>query len=235
MDGGGFDKRPERVRSMFGSIAGTYDLLNRVMTLGQDASWRELVARAAAPPPGGALLDVGAGTGGIALAALAMYPGLQVTGLDLTPEMLEIAKNAPGGGRVEWVLGDAQHLPFPNESFDAVTSGYLARNVPDLARAFAEQARVLRPGGRMACLDTAPPGGGIVSALERVYLRRAIPLAGQLLSGNREAYEYLPGTTEGFLDAALLAGAARAAGFQVVNKRTLMLGTQSLITAVKPG
>lgn len=227
------DKNPEKVRAMFGGIARDYDLMNTLMTLGRDRSWRRYVAAEAAPPPGGSVLDIGCGTGGIALTLAGRYPGVKVTGADFTEAMLDVARTRPGAGQVEWKVADATALPFADGAFDAVTSGYLVRNVPDPLAAFREQARVVRPGGRVVCLETAPPPGSMVLPLVNLHLKYVIPLLGSMVARDRGAYTYLPETTKNFLSPDALARVVEKAGLTIVRVRRFMFGTQTVITAIK--
>jgi demethylmenaquinone methyltransferase/2-methoxy-6-polyprenyl-1,4-benzoquinol methylase len=218
---------------MFGRISARYDLMNRILTLGRDRTWRRRVAELAAPAAGGRLLDIGAGTGGIALAARAAYDRLSITAADFTPGMITVGRRASGGRTIHWCAADALALPFGDATFDAVVSGYLVRNVTDPGRLFDEQFRVLRPGGRMVCLDTTPPGG-VLAPLIRIYFRGIIPLLGGLIGGDRRAYTYLPESTRAFAGPAALAGHIRKAGFVAVAWRVFMFGTMALHMGVKP-
>ncbi len=221
-------RRAEYVRAMFGRIAPRYDLMNRLMTFGRDRAWRRYAVEQAALPPGGRLLDVATGTGEIAFEALRQDGGLRVTGADFAPEMMRVGRERPGGERLRWVNADALALPFPDASFDAVTSGYLMRNVIDVARAFREQVRVVRPGGRVVCLETSPPPPGLLSPLVGFYLRAVIPLLGHLIAGDSSAYTYLPESTEAFRSPEELAALMRAAGLVDVRFRRFMLGTMAV-------
>jgi demethylmenaquinone methyltransferase / 2-methoxy-6-polyprenyl-1,4-benzoquinol methylase len=226
-------ERPSYVRAMFASIAPRYDLINRLMALGQDRAWRREVVRRAALAAGQRLLDLGTGTGDIALEALRRVPALRVVGADFTPEMMTAGRARPEGRRVRWVVADALHLPFARSTFDAVASGYLLRNVADLPRALAEQNRVLRNGGRFVCLDTTPPARNVLRPFIRFHLHVLIPLAGRILSGSSSAYTYLPDSTESFETAEALAGKLSAAGFHEVGFLRRMLGTMAIHWGVK--
>jgi demethylmenaquinone methyltransferase/2-methoxy-6-polyprenyl-1,4-benzoquinol methylase len=184
-------ERAAYVQNMFDRIAGRYDLMNRVMTLGQDQRWRQFVIQQTRLPSGGSLLDLATGTGDIAFAALKADPSAQVFGADFSIGMMQVGRKRPCGARVRWSGADALHLPFPSDSFDAVTAGYLMRNVIDIPRALAEQLRVLKPGGRLVILDTAPPPKSLLRPFILLYLKYGIPALGRLISGNPDAYEYL--------------------------------------------
>jgi demethylmenaquinone methyltransferase / 2-methoxy-6-polyprenyl-1,4-benzoquinol methylase len=221
-------RRAEYVRAMFERIAHRYDLMNRLMTFGRDRAWRRYAIQQAALPRGGRLLDVATGTGDIAFEALRQDGSLQVTGVDFAPSMMHVGRVRPGGERVRWANADALALPFPEASFDAVTSGYLMRNVIDVARAFREQVRVVRPGGRVVCLDTTPPPPGLLRPLVLLHLRVVIPLLGRLVAGDASAYSYLPESTEAFKTPEELVCIMRAAGLQDVHFRRFMFGTMAV-------
>ena len=222
------------IRSMFGQIAGHYDLMNTLMTFGRDRVWRSCVVQEARLPAGGRLLDAGAGTGSIALEAFAKDPSLDITASDFTLAMMRVGRSRSGGGRVKWCGADALALPFAEDCFDAVTSGYLLRNVADPKRAFYEQYRVLKPGGRVVCLDTSPPPEGPLKPFVQFFLKSVIPLLGQLISGNRSAYTYLPQSTEAFMSPAELAAGMAAAGFVQIRYRQFMFGSMAIHVGTKP-
>jgi demethylmenaquinone methyltransferase/2-methoxy-6-polyprenyl-1,4-benzoquinol methylase len=219
---------------MFGRIAGRYDLMNRLMTFGRDGAWRRHVVAEAAPGPGARLLDLGTGTGDIAFEALGQAGRLTVVGADFTLAMMQVGRRRPGGERVLWCGADALRLPFADASFDAVTSGYLLRNVPDQLAAFREQARVVRPGGRVVCLDTSPPPRGPMRPLVRFHLRFVIPLLGRIVAGDAEAYRYLPETTRRFKTPEELASLMRQAGLTGVGWKRFMFGTIAVHAGMKP-
>ena len=221
-------ERSRYVQGMFGRIAGRYDLMNRLMTGGQDTRWRRLVLDLAQVPRGGRLLDLGTGTGDLALEALGRDASLLAVGGDFTLEMMRVGRRRPGGGRVRWLGVDALNLPLPNEHFDAVTSGYLMRNVADVPRALAEQLRVLKPGGRLVCLDTTPPPHNLLRPFINFHLHVIIPIMGRLVAGASDAYTYLPNSTERFLAAEKLAERIQQAGFRDVRFRRLMFGTMAV-------
>jgi demethylmenaquinone methyltransferase/2-methoxy-6-polyprenyl-1,4-benzoquinol methylase len=220
--------RARYVQGMFGRIAPRYDLMNRLMTGGQDVHWRRLVMDLAQVPPGGRLLDLGTGTGDLALEALGRDPALLAVGGDFTLEMMRVGRQRQGGDRVRWLGVDALNLPLPDAQFDAVTSGYLMRNVADVPRALAEQRRVLKPGGRLVCLDTTPPPRNWLRPFINFHLHVIIPVLGRLIAGASDAYTYLPDSTEQFLAAEQLAERIQQAGFREVNFKRLMVGTMAV-------
>ncbi|MCP3953364.1 MAG: ubiquinone/menaquinone biosynthesis methyltransferase [Desulfobacterales bacterium] len=222
------------IRHMFGQIADRYDLMNTLMTFGQDRVWRSCVVREAGLPIGGRLLDTGAGTGSIALQARAENPSTEITASDFTIAMMQVGRSRPGGNRIRWCAADALDLPFDEERFDAVTSGYLIRNVANPNRAFMEQFRVLKPGGKVVCLDTSPPGEGPLKPFILFFLKTIIPLLGQVISGNRSAYTYLPQSTEEFMTASELATCMAGAGFVNIRYRLFMLGSMAIHVGKKP-
>jgi demethylmenaquinone methyltransferase/2-methoxy-6-polyprenyl-1,4-benzoquinol methylase len=220
---------------MFGRIAGRYDLMNRLMTLGQDRVWRAAVLAAAELPATGRLLDIGAGTGDLALAARRRRPGLQIVAADFTLAMIRVGGRRPQGASLQWCAADALRLPFADGAFDASVCAYLVRNVDSPRQAFREQLRVTRPGGRVVCLETAPPPPGPLRPLVYGYLNRVIPLLGVLIAGDRRAYSYLSASTRAFAPCEDLARLMRSSGLTDVRYRRFMFGTISVVKARCPG
>lgn len=216
------EKHPAHVRAMFTKIAPRYDLMNRLMTGGMDARWRREVIHLARLTPRASLLDLGTGTGDLARAALTHFPQARVTAADFTLEMMRVGKTKNGG--LNFSSADALKLPFKDKTFDAVVSGFLIRNAVDIQEALKEQHRALKPGGRIVILDTTRPGKNILSPLVKFHMRVVIPALGGIISGAREAYAYLPDSTERFLTAEELSVRMMAAGFKRVNFKRLMFG-----------
>ena len=227
-------ERAAYVQGMFDRIAGRYNLMNRLMTGGQDIRWRRFVVKQAALKPGDWLLDLATGTGDIAFEALRAVGDLHVVGGDFSLGMMLVGQNEPLGNRVGWCGSDALNLPFPDNQFDALTAGYLIRNVIDIPRAFAEQLRVLKPGGRVVILDSSPPRGPLKPLIE-IHLRTIIPLLGRLVSSDPAAYQYLPESTQAFKTPDELVAIMRQAGFANVKYRTFMFGTMAVHWGIKPG
>jgi demethylmenaquinone methyltransferase/2-methoxy-6-polyprenyl-1,4-benzoquinol methylase len=220
---------------MFDRIAGRYRMMNRLMTFGRDSSWRRCVVSEASLTAGGRLLDIATGTGEIAFEALRRVDGLLAVGADFSVEMMRVGSRRPGGGEIAWCAADTLALPFADASFDAVTSGYLLRNVTDPEAAFREQMRVVRPGGSIVCLDTSPPPPSPLRPFILLYLRRVIPLLGRLVAGDGEAYSYLTRSTEGFLSPAELAKVMEKSGLVEIRCRLFMFGTMAVHSGRRPG
>lgn len=227
-------ERATHVREMFGRVAPRYDLMNRLMTFGRDRAWRDYVLKLADLPKGGRLLDVATGTGDIALQALAKDADLNVVGADFSVPMMLLGRQRKGGEKVKWVEADALHLPYPDNYFDAVSSGYLMRNVIDVPRAFAEQMRVVKPGGRVVCLDTSPPPKNILRPFIVFYLKYVIPTLGRLIASDPSAYVYLPESTQAFKTPEELAEIMRAAGLKDVHYKRFMFGTMAVHVGIRP-
>ncbi len=224
---------PRRVREMFGRLSGRYDLMNNIITMGRVGAWRKKMLEAASLAGDENILDVGTGTGAIARRFAGGAPGVRVTASDFSKRMIETGRQSPGGEKVRWCLADALWLPFADEGFDLVTSGYLVRNVADLQRAFSEQARVLKPGGVLLCLETCPPPRSPFRPLLLFYIRYVLPLLGRMVAGSRGSYAYLAESTEGFETPEGLARVIEGSGLVVVRTERLMFGTQVLVTARK--
>jgi demethylmenaquinone methyltransferase/2-methoxy-6-polyprenyl-1,4-benzoquinol methylase len=207
----------EHVRELFSSIAPTYDRLNHLLSMGLDRRWwrrtavtfREVLGR-----PEARALDICCGTGDLTGALLAERPadGEPVTGLDFSCEMLRLAERKYAGANARWVEGDAMALPFPNNSFDLVTSAFGFRNLSNYAAGLAEIRRVLRPGGSLGILECNQPEG-LNGALYNMYFHRVLPMVGGWISGERAAYEYLPASVRRFPRPARMLSLMDDAGF----------------------
>jgi demethylmenaquinone methyltransferase/2-methoxy-6-polyprenyl-1,4-benzoquinol methylase len=223
------------VQHMFGRIAGRYDLMNRLMTFGQDQRWREFAVRLARVPPHGRVLDLATGTGDLARAAIELHPSTTVIGIDFALPMLHLGQaklEARAGQRVHLAGGDALQLPFPDHTFDACLSAFMLRNVVDIRRSFVEQRRVVSAGARVVCLEIAQPTSPIFRRPFDLYFGRLVPAIGGVVSEG-EAYSYLPASVRRFVTPQELANLMRDAGLQEVTYYKLALGTVTVHVGIK--
>ena len=224
-------EKHQYVNRMFARIAHRYDLMNRIMTAGQDQRWRKLLIKQANLPPQGSLLDIATGTGDIAFEARRQHRDLsRVVGADFTLPMMQVGQQRAGHTRpaVCWSGADTLYLPFPDNSFDAVVSGFLMRNVTSVPQALAEQRRVCKPGGRVLILEIPRPADNLFGAMFRLYFHRVVPLIGGLISGQPDAYTYLPASADAFLRPAELKAEMEKAGLRQVSYTMLMFHTVAL-------
>lgn len=210
---------------MFTRIAGRYDLMNRLMSFGQDVFWRRRMMAKINFPPHAVVLDLGAGTGDLSREVRRLTKGASIFAADFTLGMLEAGKEWRS---IQRCNADAMHLPFGDNHFDVVISGFLVRNVENVDQTLAEMVRVLKPGGQLLILDMTRPRSKMLSPFIRFYLNRLVPLLGTLVTGQKEAYTYLPDSTQSFLKAEELAKKMKAAGLHNVEFETLNFGTVAI-------
>ncbi|TPW16838.1 MAG: ubiquinone biosynthesis methyltransferase UbiE [bacterium] len=216
---------------MFNSIARRYDLLNRVLSMGLDGGWRKRALERLELQPNQVLLDLCTGTGDFGLEALEKQD-LRVIGLDVARDMMVVgqakAQRHHVDHRFRFGVGDAENLPLANASIDRATIGFGIRNVTDRPKALRELARVLKPGGRVAILEFGVPSDTAFRSLYFFYATHLLPVIGGLLSGNREAYEYLPDSIRRFPSPEEFSRVAREAGFTKATSEPLALGIVNL-------
>lgn len=230
--------KPVYVRQMFDRIARVYDLMNRVMTGGLDGRWRRFAARQIALGPGQRALDIGTGTGDLAIAvARASDPDARVVGVDFAAAMLARAEAKVArlglADRISFARGDGEGLAFPDASFDACCSAFVVRNLADLSRGFEEMLRVTRPGGRVVCLEISHPYNPLFAAVFHLYFDRLVPLLGRLIGRSAEAYSYLPTSVTTFPNAPTLKRVMEAAGWSDVRYWYRIGGVVAVHTGTK--
>lgn len=223
--------KKEQVRDMFNRIAGRYDLLNRVLSLGIDKSWRKVLVRRLGKASPKAVLDVATGTADLAMAIARHLPDCQVTGMDIAVDMLEKGRhkvNRAGlDGRVDLEAGDAENLPYPDGRFDAATVAFGVRNFENLNRGLSEMRRVLRPGGQIWVLEFSQPRGWFRPVF-LLYFKYLLPQIGRLSSKDPKAYRYLFESVQAFPEGEAFCEELRQAGFKQVSWTPLTFGTCSI-------
>ncbi|MDR3640351.1 MAG: ubiquinone/menaquinone biosynthesis methyltransferase [Humidesulfovibrio sp.] len=227
-----------QVAAMFGRIARWYDFLNHTLSLGLDIYWRWRLARVALPEPGGAVLDLAAGTLDVSLALIRQYPDIRVAAVDYTLPMLVRGKHKLTGGpdkRILPVQGDGRKLPLADESMDAATIAFGIRNIRPRMAAHREVLRCLKPGGRFCILEFGTGRRKVWGGLYNFYLESVLPALGRLVSGDRAAYRYLAETIREFPDERQLSRELMDAGYARVFHVAMLSGIVYLHVAEKAG
>lgn len=227
--------RSRYVRRLFATIADRYDFITVALSYGQDRRWKRRLVALGQPAGGRRALDLATGTGDIAFALASS--GARVVGLDITPRMIELARGkAPErSGSCAFVVGDMLALPFPDRSFDLVTTGYGLRNVPDLGAAIDEMARVLTPGGLALSLDFNRPANPLVRGAYLRYLTIVGGVLGLLLHGDADTYRYIPASIRRYPGAAAVGRLMEARGFTDVGYRPVLGGLMAIHRARRSG
>lgn len=234
------DKSGQRVRRMFASIAGRYDLLNHLLSLNIDKRWRAFTTRAVPPEPGVPVLDCCTGTADLALAYDRAGAGKSpIVGADFCRPMLErgLAKVNKAGAqdRITLVEGDAQALPVPSETFGVVTVAFGLRNVADTVRGIDELIRVAKPGGKVAILEFSKPTHPVLGRLYLAFFRHILPRVGQTIAPNADdAYSYLPMSVLQFPEGEAMRALLASRGLEDVQEHRLTLGVATLYVGTKP-
>lgn len=225
---------------MFASIARRYDLLNHLLSLNIDRSWRRFTTKTVPPEPGVPVLDCCTGTADLALAYdRAAAGGSPVVGSDFCRPMLEIGlvkvHKAGADGRITLIEGDTQRLPLPDDTFGVVTVAFGLRNVADTALGIDEMVRVARPGGKVAVLEFSRPKGPILGRLYLAFFRKILPRVGQALAPNeQDAYEYLPSSVLQFPDGQTMLDLLASRGLTELRQHPLTFGIATLYVGTKP-
>ncbi|MBA3850108.1 MAG: bifunctional demethylmenaquinone methyltransferase/2-methoxy-6-polyprenyl-1,4-benzoquinol methylase UbiE [Opitutus sp.] len=223
---------PGAIRSMFARIAGRYDLANHLLSGGVDSWWRQRLVRAVHDVRPGVILDLATGSGDVAFALTDSLPAhVAITGMDFCQPMLEEAVNkraaSPRWAKIEFRQGDGLALPLPDRQFDAVTISFGLRNMADRHQSLTEMRRVLRPGGRLFVLEFSQPYGWF-RPVYYAYLKLVLPLVAGVVTGDRDAYEYLGGSIEQFPGREAMSAEILRAGFRSVRATPLTFGVVAL-------
>ena len=225
-------EKADRVKSVFGSVASRYDIMNDVMSGGMHRIWKDAMMDWLAPRAGQRLLDVAGGTGDIALRFLKRAGSAQVTVIDLTAEMLEVGKQRVDveliGGQLDWIVGDAMALPFNDNSFDVYTISFGIRNVTRPQDALCEAFIVLRPGGRIMVLEFSLIPSDMLRWIYDRYSFNFIPLMGEMIANDRDSYQYLVESIRKFPDQDRFLNMIRKVGFENAKYRNLTMGVSCL-------
>jgi len=209
------------VQRLFGRIAGIYDLMNRLMSFGLDRRWRRFAARYLALSTGELGLDLGTGTADLSIEVIRNSGrGTHMIGMDITPEMLEVGRRKIARlgleDRIELRIGNAEHIELADNSVDGSCSAFTVRNLIDIRQGFREMLRVVRPGGRVVCLEISHPPGKIFGSLFYFYFYKFAPLFGTIIGKAFEEYNYLPNSLTSFPDAPSLQSIMEEVGWSDV-------------------
>ena len=231
------EQNPEKIRSMFDRIAGAYDRLNRILTVGVDRSWRRKAVRALGNLEGKRALDLCSGTGDMVIEMIRQSRGKlkEIVALDFSGKMLDLARpkiaRLDYGPKITLRQADVTNLPLPDNSFDLATVAFGIRNVSDIPAVLSEVRRTLKAGGRFVILEFSMPRSAVALWVYRIYLRHILPRIGGALSGDKSAYRYLNQSAEAFPPPEKFAEIISQAGFGSVSFRPLTLGLVTIYVA----
>ncbi|HEX8038599.1 MAG TPA: bifunctional demethylmenaquinone methyltransferase/2-methoxy-6-polyprenyl-1,4-benzoquinol methylase UbiE [Chryseosolibacter sp.] len=228
--------KKEQMAKMFNNISYRYDFLNHFLSLGIDRAWRKSAIRILKPLKPQFILDVATGTGDFAIQAMSLNP-VKVTGIDISEGMLGIGRKKIEklklSGKIELLYGDSENLQFRDDTFDAVTVGFGARNFEDLEKGLAEILRVMKPGAMLVVLEFSRPRQFPMRQLYNFYFKNILPGLGRLISRDRSAYTYLPESVEAFPDGTDFESILRKVGFKETACKRLTFGISSIYSARK--
>ena len=228
--------KKEKVQEMFNGIAPKYDLLNHLLSMGIDKSWRKKAMKVVGAGPKELVLDIACGTGDFSIEAL-KHGVKRVIGADISENMLAVAREKAKkrglADRLDFQYGDSENLSFETDTFDAVTVAFGVRNFAHLDLGLTEMCRVLNPGGKVVILEFSTPEHFPMKQLYNFYFKNILPFVGGLISGDRKAYEYLPASVFAFPQGEEFLNIMRNAGFSNVSQRRLSFGIASLYIGKK--
>ncbi len=231
-------KDPKKIAAMFSSIAGRYDLLNRLLSLGRDRYWRRFAVSQLPEISSGVILDVATGTGDVAIEIAERYPDdVRITGVDLSDKMIELGiekvRKAGLQERIKLSLGNVNFLDFKDNTFDAAIIAFGIRNVEDYKKGIGEMTRVVKENGKVVILEFTSLQRPFFKYIYRLYISKILPLIGELISGGKGAYKYLPASMLAFPPPEELKKTMEAAGLREVKYHTLTFGITTVHTGIK--
>jgi demethylmenaquinone methyltransferase/2-methoxy-6-polyprenyl-1,4-benzoquinol methylase len=229
--------KKQQVAAMFDKIAFRYDFLNRFLSAGIDVSWRKKAIKQLKPLQPHHILDVATGTGDVAILAEKMLKPEKITGIDISPGMLDVGrKKLEKTGlqdKIELLQGDSENLGFADNTFDAITVAFGVRNFQNLEKGLTEMLRVLRPGGKLVVLEFSRPKQFLFKAVYNLYMKTVAPGFGKLIAKNKDAYEYLNESVQRFPEGADFIEILNKAGYHSTYCKTLTLGICSIYCGSK--
>jgi demethylmenaquinone methyltransferase/2-methoxy-6-polyprenyl-1,4-benzoquinol methylase len=230
-------ERTAYVNQLFARIAPKYDYMNRLMSLGQDLTWRRKAIKKAAFEPDSTILDLGVGSGDMSKMLLEEVPGVNVVGFDICEELIAEGRRKPAlqsqSNPIQWLIGDGRMLPFADHRFDGIVAGFSIRNIPELPKVFREMYRVVKPGGKIVLLDMVEPENPVLRALFKTYFKYIIPPVAQYFATDPEAYCYLYPSIVNFHTAAKIRQSFIELACKEVESEDLMLQMVTICVAQK--
>ncbi len=226
-------RMPAKIGAMFSDIALGYDRMNLLMTAGLDSAWRREVVRHCDLKAGSRVLDLGTGTAELAIRLVTSPEVAQVVGTDISWSMMAQGRHKPASRDIRFAQADALTLPFPDNCFDVVASGFVMRNLSSQTQALQEQMRILKPGGKVVFLDVVSPRYASLSAIYGFFLFHIVPLVGQMMTGSTFAYSYLPHSTVDYPSPFALLQIMQDQGLADVTFTSHSLGTVSIHVGTK--
>jgi len=231
------EEKTRYINVLFTKIAPRYDLMNRILSFGLDRWWRRLAIRKARFKSGSRILDLGIGTGDMALEVLRQVTKSNIIGLDNCAELVRFGRHKSSlqsyRKRILWLWGEGNFLPFSDRSFDGVVAAFAIRNMPDLPRVFAEMYRVVRTGGKIVLLDMVEPKSYFFEKLFKFYFKYIIPRLGKCFGSHPEAYSYLYASIENFYSSDGLKHALQTLGCSDIISKDLMFHTVTICIGTK--
>lgn len=228
--------KKQQVEQMFDNISGNYDLLNRILSMGIDVSWRKKVVKSVQNQNPSTILDIATGTGDLAI-AMAKATQAKITGFDLSAGMLEVGKRKVSeeklDNRIEMIQGDAENMPFDDNSFDVITVAFGVRNFENLKKGLDEIYRVLKPGGKFIILEFSQPESFPMKQLYNFYSKNILPRIGKRISKDQSAYTYLPDSVKAFAYGEEMKNILKSSNFVQPFDKKLTFGIASIYESLK--